>query len=110
MERLDKLLLGRYPDFSRSRIEGLVKAGYVTVNGAVTLAGLAFEPWNVSETIVNKAPGHTIKFTANSIDVATLDGGAVVETANGVTAQSGTFYGTIGGAGGFTKTKIESKQ
>ena len=33
--RLDKLLLERYPDFSRSRIEGLVKAGFVTVNGAV---------------------------------------------------------------------------
>ena len=25
----------RYPDFSRSRIEGLIKAGFVTVNGAV---------------------------------------------------------------------------
>lgn len=37
MERLDKLLLGRYPDFSRSRIEGLVKAGYVTVNGVVAV-------------------------------------------------------------------------
>ncbi|MGN0854476.1 MAG: RluA family pseudouridine synthase [Kiritimatiellia bacterium] len=37
MERLDRLLLGRYPDFSRSRIEGLVKAGYVTVNGAVAV-------------------------------------------------------------------------
>ena len=46
MERLDKLLLGRYPDFSRSRIEGLVKAGYVTVNGAV--AGKAGQ--KVSET------------------------------------------------------------
>ena len=34
MERLDKLLLTRYPDFSRSRIEGLIKAGYVSVNGA----------------------------------------------------------------------------
>ncbi len=33
--RLDKLLLARYPDFSRSRIEGLVKSGFVTVNGAV---------------------------------------------------------------------------
>jgi len=41
MERLDKLLLVRYPDFSRSRIEGLVKAGYVTVNGAAaTKAGI----------------------------------------------------------------------
>ena len=34
MARLDKLLLERHPDFSRSRIEGLIKAGYVTVNGA----------------------------------------------------------------------------
>lgn len=33
MIRLDKLLLERYPDFSRSRLEGLIKAGYVTVNG-----------------------------------------------------------------------------
>ena len=33
MERLDKFLLARYPDFSRSRIEGLVKAGFVKVNG-----------------------------------------------------------------------------
>lgn len=33
--RLDKRLLELYPDFSRSRIEGLVKAGFVTVNGAV---------------------------------------------------------------------------
>lgn len=35
MQRLDKLLLGRNPDFSRSRIEGLIKAGFVTVNGAI---------------------------------------------------------------------------
>ena len=35
MQRLDKGLQERYPDFSRSRIEGLIKAGFVTVNGAV---------------------------------------------------------------------------
>lgn len=34
-ERLDKAILKQYPDFSRSRIEGLIKAGFVTVNGAV---------------------------------------------------------------------------
>ncbi len=33
-ERLDRLLAARHPDFSRSRIEGLIKAGFVTVNGA----------------------------------------------------------------------------
>jgi 23S rRNA pseudouridine1911/1915/1917 synthase len=35
MERLDKVLLARHPDFSRSRIEGLVKSGFVTVDGVV---------------------------------------------------------------------------
>lgn len=45
MERLDKVLLSRYPDFSRSRIEGLVKAGFVTVNGAVAAkAGMKVSP------------------------------------------------------------------
>ena len=45
MQRLDKVILSRYPDFSRSRIEGLVKAGYVTVNGAVaSKAGLKVSP------------------------------------------------------------------
>ncbi len=33
--RLDKAILALYPDFSRSRIEGLIKAGYVTVNGTL---------------------------------------------------------------------------
>ena len=43
--RLDKLILERYPDFSRSRIEGLVKGGYVTVNGAVAgKAGMKVSP------------------------------------------------------------------
>ena len=33
--RLDIRILETHPDFSRSRVEGLVKAGFVTVNGAV---------------------------------------------------------------------------
>ena len=35
MARLDRQILETHPDFSRSRIEGLIKAGFVTVNGAV---------------------------------------------------------------------------
>jgi len=35
MQRLDRQILETHPDFSRSRIEGLIKAGFVTVNGAV---------------------------------------------------------------------------
>ncbi len=34
MTRLDTLLVSRHPDLSRARIEGLIKAGHVTVNGA----------------------------------------------------------------------------
>jgi 23S rRNA pseudouridine1911/1915/1917 synthase len=45
LQRLDKLLLGRNPDFSRSRIEGLIKSGFVTVNGAVAeKAGMKVSP------------------------------------------------------------------
>ena len=35
--RLDKLLMERNADFSRSRIEGLIKAGFVKVNGVVAV-------------------------------------------------------------------------
>lgn len=35
MQRLDKILAERNPDFSRSRIEGLIKGGFVTVNSVV---------------------------------------------------------------------------
>ena len=31
--RLDKFILEQHPDFSRSRVEGLIKSGFVTVNG-----------------------------------------------------------------------------
>ena len=35
MARLDKILLDRNSDFSRSRIEGLIKGGFVKVNSVV---------------------------------------------------------------------------
>lgn len=31
--RLDKAILEKHPDFSRSRVEGLIKSGFVSVNG-----------------------------------------------------------------------------
>lgn len=53
MERLDRLLLGRHPDFSRSRIEGLVKAGFVKVNGEVAAkAGQKVSETDVVEVFV----------------------------------------------------------
>lgn len=43
--RLDKQILELHPDFSRSRIEGLIKSGFVTVNGAVAeKAGMKVGP------------------------------------------------------------------
>ena len=43
--RLDKQILETHPDFSRSRIEGLIKSGFVTVNGAVAeKAGMKVGP------------------------------------------------------------------
>ena len=53
-ERLDKILLGRHPDFSRSRIEGLVKAGLVTVNG--TPAAKAGQKVGAADEIVVTLP------------------------------------------------------
>ena len=39
-ERLDIVLMARHHDFSRSRIKGLIEAGFVKVNGeVVTKAG-----------------------------------------------------------------------
>ena len=43
--RLDGILSARHPDFSRARLEGLIKAGFVTVNGVcATKAGQKVSP------------------------------------------------------------------
>ena len=43
--RLDKAILETHPDFSRSRIEGLIKSGYVSVNGVEAVkAGMKVGP------------------------------------------------------------------
>ena len=52
--RLDKAILETHPDFSRSRIEGLIKAGYVTVNGVV--AGKAGQKISEDDEIVVEIP------------------------------------------------------
>ena len=73
----------------------------VNVNGKFTC-----EPTNAKElhdansTAYDR--GYTIKLTAYSVTADELNGGATIETANGVMASGGTFYGTIGGTGGLT--------
>ncbi len=44
-ERLDHFLVGRLPEFSRSRLQGLIKDGFVLINGALAKkAGQKLEP------------------------------------------------------------------
>ena len=54
MTRLDLRILERHPDFSRSRIEGLVKAGFVTVNGVI--AAKAGQKVSEADEIVVEIP------------------------------------------------------
>ena len=54
MMRLDRQILEMHPDFSRSRIEGLVKAGFVTVNG--TVAQKAGQKVSETDEIVVEIP------------------------------------------------------
>ena len=54
MTRLDTLLVSRHPDLSRARIEGLIKAGHVTVNG--TSAAKAGQKVDESDNIVLVIP------------------------------------------------------
>jgi len=54
MARLDTLLVARHPELSRARIEGLIKAGHVTVNG--TQASKAGQKVDDSDDIVLVIP------------------------------------------------------
>jgi len=46
-QRLDKFLVSCLPEFSRSQIQGLIKDGFVTINGSIALkTGLALEQGN----------------------------------------------------------------
>ncbi len=57
-ERLDKFLVGQLPEFSRSRIQGLIANGLVDVNGhAAKKAGQPLENgFNVTVRIPPPAP------------------------------------------------------
>lgn len=53
-ERLDKFLVESLPEFSRSRIQGLIAAGHVDVNGRA--AGKAGQPLEAGATLVVRVP------------------------------------------------------
>ena len=77
--------------------------GTINVTGAVTVgATLTFTPDAATSDIISAHPYYTIKLSAASVTAATLNGGATIETTDGVTASAGTFYGTVAGTGGLT--------
>ena len=85
----------------------LTVAGYGTVNvtGGVEVEGtLAFTPDAATPEIIAAHPYYTIRVAAATVAASALNGAATIETTGGVTASSGTFYGTICGTGGVTAT------
>ncbi len=67
-ERLDRFLAAKFEDFSRSRIEGLIKSGAITVNGAVSKSSYIPRPGDeiiivVPEPLHDPRPGIQIPFT-----------------------------------------------
>ena len=54
-ERLDKFLAGQIASFSRARIQGMITAGDVLVNGkVVSKASYKFLPYHVGMNIVER--------------------------------------------------------
>jgi 23S rRNA pseudouridine1911/1915/1917 synthase len=101
--RLDKYILERYSDFSRSRIEGLVKAGFVKVNGvAAAKAGMKISegdevcveiPPPVPSEIVPEDIPLDVVFEDDDIIVINKKAGLVVHPAPG--HHSGTLVNAL---------------
>ena len=94
---------------------GISISGYGTINvsGDVNVAGtLTLTPGRITSSTVNDE--YTIKLSAKSLAAKTLNGGATVETADGATVTSGTFYGKFTGtgalnaSGGFTLEGVDA--
>jgi 23S rRNA pseudouridine1911/1915/1917 synthase len=102
-ERLDKFLVGLLPEFSRSRIQGLIDNGFVDVNGhAAKKAGQALETGsNVTVRIPPPAPTNLVAedipldvvFENDDLIVVNKPAGMVVHPAAG--HPSGTLVNAV---------------
>ncbi len=97
--RLDKKILDTHPGFSRSRIEGLIKSGFVTVNGAVAeKAGM--KVGDDDEVVVEIPPPVPAVPEAEDIEISIVHEDAyllVVDKAPGMVVHPapGHFTGTL---------------
>jgi 23S rRNA pseudouridine1911/1915/1917 synthase len=92
-QRLDKFLVSQMPDFSRSRLQSLIKDGQVTVNGKpATKAGFALETGDQVELLIPATQPSdlvpediplTILFEDNDMVVIDKPAGMVVHPAAG---------------------------
>lgn len=70
-ERLDKFLVARLPEYSRSRLQSLIKEGQVRVNGAaVSKAGYLLEPG--SQVEISLPPVRPVEITPQAIPLDVL--------------------------------------
>lgn len=99
MARLDKILLDRNPDFSRSRIEGLIKGGFVKVNSVVAeKAGMKVAETDVIEMEIPPPVPATPEPEDIPLDVVYEDSDMlVVNKASGMVVHPapGHFTGTL---------------
>lgn len=99
MVRLDKILLERNPDFSRSRIEGLIKGGFVKVNSIVAgKAGMKISESDIVEMEIPPPVPAVPEPEDIPIDVVYEDGDMiVVNKAPGMVVHPapGHFTGTL---------------
>ena len=98
-ERLDKAVLALHPEFTRSRIEGLIKAGFVKVDGAVaSKSGMKVRDGSVIEVHVPPPVPAVPEPEDIPLDIVYEDGDiAVVDKPPGMVVHPapGHFTGTL---------------
>jgi 23S rRNA pseudouridine1911/1915/1917 synthase len=78
-QRLDKYLVKRLPEFSRSRLQGLIKDGFVTVNATtVSKSGLMLEKQDVVQMSIPAARPSTLQPEPIPLEVIYEDGDVMV--------------------------------
>jgi len=101
-ERLDKILVARFPDYSRSQIQSLISDGAVTVDGASAKAGHKMKG---GERIVVELPDDNepviepeeidIKIVYEDEDIAVIDKPSGMVVHPGIGQESGTLVHAI---------------
>lgn len=78
-QRLDKFLVKRLPEFSRSRLQGLIKDGFVTVNASTaSKSGMMLEKLDVVQMRIPPAQPTTLRPDPIPLNIVYEDGNLMV--------------------------------